>query len=227
MRLLTGEREDPADVLLAVLARVPAGDRDRSLLRVEEAEEEVGDGRLAGAARPDQRHAAARVEAEVEPLEHRGLVGRVARGHSLERDDGCGQAARAGGASGSRTVGSRSVSSSTRRPAASVAESSRAATGSGVDRLEGRERQERQRGHENAIERAGVVSRDRDGEHAGDRQPGDEDAEPVGEARHERVTTAKARELRVGLADARERRALAAVHDELRGATQRLRRAAR
>ena len=41
VRVLAGERERAADVLLAVLAHVAAGDRDAALLRVEEAQQQV------------------------------------------------------------------------------------------------------------------------------------------------------------------------------------------
>ena len=66
MRVLAGERERAADVLLAVLAQVAAGERHAALLRVEEAQEQVRDGRLAGAARADERDAAARLEREAD-----------------------------------------------------------------------------------------------------------------------------------------------------------------
>ena len=52
VRLLAGERERAADVFLAQLAEVAAGERDAAALRVEEAQQQVRDGRLAGAARP-------------------------------------------------------------------------------------------------------------------------------------------------------------------------------
>ena len=63
---LAGQRERAANVLLPVLAHVAAGDRDAPLLGVEEAQEQVRDGRLAGAARPDERDPPARLEAEVD-----------------------------------------------------------------------------------------------------------------------------------------------------------------
>ena len=66
VRLLAGEREGAADVLLPVLAHVAAGDRDAALLRVEEAQQEVRDRRLAGAARPDERDPRAGLEPQVE-----------------------------------------------------------------------------------------------------------------------------------------------------------------
>ena len=91
MRLLAREGEGAANVLLTVLAGIPPCDRDDPVLGVEEPEQEVGNGRLAGTARPDQRHSAPRVEAKVEALEHgEALACRVARRDALERDDRCG-----------------------------------------------------------------------------------------------------------------------------------------
>ena len=52
-----------ADVVLAVLAQVAAGERDAARLGVEEAQQQVRDRRLAGAARPDERDARARARA--------------------------------------------------------------------------------------------------------------------------------------------------------------------
>ena len=51
---------------------VVAADRDPAGLGVEEAEEEVHDGRLASTALADERDAAAGLDPEVEVLEHSG-----------------------------------------------------------------------------------------------------------------------------------------------------------
>ena len=87
VRLLPGECEQAADVRLAVLTSVPPGDRNAALLGIEEPEQQVRDGRLACAARPDERHPSSRRERQVDPAERGGLVGPVAGRHALERDD--------------------------------------------------------------------------------------------------------------------------------------------
>ena len=69
MRVLAGDGDRAAHVLLAVLAQVAAGERDAALLGVEEAQEQVRDRRLAGAARPEQGDAAARLEPQAEAVE--------------------------------------------------------------------------------------------------------------------------------------------------------------
>ena len=55
MRVLAGEGEGATHVFLPVLAQVVAAERDPSCRRVEEAEQEVRHGRLARAARPEER----------------------------------------------------------------------------------------------------------------------------------------------------------------------------
>src|SRR5207245_414204 len=55
VRLLARDRDRPADILLSVVAEITAGHRHAAALRVEEAEQEVGDGRLAGAAWSEER----------------------------------------------------------------------------------------------------------------------------------------------------------------------------
>ena len=78
MRLLAGERERSSHVLLPHLPHVAAADRDPPRLGVEEAEEEVRHGGLAGAALADERDPAAGLEPQVEAVEH----GRPGRGGS-------------------------------------------------------------------------------------------------------------------------------------------------
>ena len=68
MRLLSGEGERTADVLLPQLTEVAAADRDATLVGVEEPQQETGDGRLPRSARPDEGDAPARVEPQVEGL---------------------------------------------------------------------------------------------------------------------------------------------------------------
>ena len=101
-------------------------ERHAAFLGIEEAEQQVRDRRLAGAARPDERDPPAWLEPQVEAAQRRRLSGRVAGGDTLEGHDR-GKRGAGRGSAGSRTAGSRSTSSNTRRPAAIVAESSRAA----------------------------------------------------------------------------------------------------
>ena len=138
----------------AQLSHVVAVDRDAPALRVEEAEEEIRHRRLAGAARADERHALPRLESQVESVEGGRFACRVPRRHRA-RARTTGRAA--GAASGEdrvMTVGSRSMSSRTRRPAATVAASSWAAAGSGSDSLERRKGEQCDGRHEDRIERA-------------------------------------------------------------------------
>ena len=71
MRVLAGESEGGAGVLLAILAQIATVDRHAALLRVEKAQQEVRDGGLAGPARPDERDPLAGLEREVESHERR------------------------------------------------------------------------------------------------------------------------------------------------------------
>ena len=61
-------------------------DRHPASLRVEEAQQQIRDRRLAGAARPDERDPPARLQPEVEAGQRRRLARRIAGGHALERD---------------------------------------------------------------------------------------------------------------------------------------------
>ncbi len=84
--LLPREREGPAHVLLPQPADVDAVERDPARLGIEEAQEQVRDRRLPGAARADECQAAPGIEPEVEAVESRRLPGRVRRCHSLQSD---------------------------------------------------------------------------------------------------------------------------------------------
>ena len=86
MRVLAGDGDHAAHVLLAVVAQVLAGERHAPALRVEEAQQQADDRRLAGAARAEERDAPARLEAQAEAVERGPLVGGVAGAHVLERD---------------------------------------------------------------------------------------------------------------------------------------------
>ena len=86
VRLLPRERKGAADVLLSELAEIATVDRHAPRLGIEEAEKEVRDGRLARAARADERHPPARVDSHGELLEDGLRCGRVPRGDALQRD---------------------------------------------------------------------------------------------------------------------------------------------
>ena len=72
--------------LLAVVAQIAAGERQPAPLGVPEAEQEAHDRRLPGAARADERDAAAGREAEVDAVQRGVLAGCVAGVDALERD---------------------------------------------------------------------------------------------------------------------------------------------
>ena len=103
-----GDGDRTPDVRLAVVAQVAAGERDPPALGVAEAEQELDDRGLAGAARSDERHAGAGRQAEVDAVQRGLLAVRVAGTDALERegerrprrrrcDAGVGDAHRAGG----------------------------------------------------------------------------------------------------------------------------------
>ena len=70
--------------------RDPA-DEDRTRVRLDEAEEEVGGGRLAGAGRPDEGDDPALRDDQVEPVEGGRRPARIGDGHPGERDVGRGR----------------------------------------------------------------------------------------------------------------------------------------
>ena len=63
---LAGERERAAEVLLPEIACVAPADRDPTGLRVEKAEQKIGDGRLPHSARAQERHALSGIDSQVE-----------------------------------------------------------------------------------------------------------------------------------------------------------------
>ena len=81
----------------------------------------------------------------------------------------------------------RSVSSSTRRPAASVADSSRAAAASGVTASNAASASSASIAISTRFKPPSRVRGDRDGEHAGDGQAGHHQPEAVGQTGGERV----------------------------------------
>ena len=106
-------------------------------------------------------------------------------------------------------LGSRSISSSTRRPAARVAPSSRAAPGSGATASNDASASSASERHQDPVELARCVGRHGRGEHAETVDARDEDESAVAQPGDERVPAAEAGEPAVGLADARERLVLA------------------
>ncbi len=219
--LLPREREGPADVLLPQPADVDAVERDPARLGIEEAQEQVRDRRLPGAARADECQAAPGIEPEVEAVERRRLAGRVRGRHALQRDGDPPSRRRRGlGWIGHPrlAVGQLEHASSggeRRRELARRARQRR-------HRVERGQREQRECGDEDAVERAGVVRGDRHGQHAGSREAGDEHGQRVGEAGDQCVATSETHELTVGRADAGEGVVLPAVGDELRCSPQEL-----
>ena len=222
MRLLAGEREGAADVLLPVFAHVAAGDRDAAPLRVEEAEQEVRDRGLAGAARPDERDARAGVEPEVEARERGPVAARVARRHALEHDRLPGPPAQEA-ARPDRAPPARGRSARARAgPPTSVAASSRAVPGSGCTDS-----------NDASASSASVAISTRSSVPAEWAEtaaastpttvsPVTSTARPSREPGDERVAPGEARQLGVGRPDRGELLLLAPVDDELGGAAQQL-----
>ena len=219
VRVLAGERERAPDVVLPELADVAAAERDAALLGIEEAQQQVRDRRLAGAARPDERDPPSRLEPEVEAAQRRRLARRVAGGHALERD-------------GRRQLAARAAARRDRGPPAR-GRPARARDGRrrACSRARGG-RPQRQRRRRTRPARAARASPRAPGrawracaataQHAGDGQPRDQDRQAVGEPGGEPVAAAEAGELVAARAHARERVLLAPVDDELRRAAQQL-----
>ena len=187
---------------------------------IEEPEQQVDDGRLAGAALADQCDAAAGREHEIESVQHGWAAGGIPRGHVLERDGGRGRRR-----SGRLGVGDRARPLDQLQHAATGGDRGGELLRRGGERrhaLERCEREERDRGDEDAIERARRVRRHRDREDAHRRQPGDEDEQARREPGREGVAPRDARELGVGLPDALDALGAGAVEDELGSAAQEL-----
>ena len=216
MGVLAREREGAADVLLAELPHVDSVDRHAPLGRVEEAEEEVRDGRLARAARPDERDPAPGLETEVEVGQRWRVGGRIAGGHGLERDRDRPMRER-GGLAG---IGDERPPVDELEDAPAGGERRRELARSSRERRHRVERRqgERERRDEHTVQRSGVVGGDRDGEDADDGEPGDEHGKRVREPGDECVAPGESRELAIA---ARSR-----ARVSLRGRTRRARRAA-
>ena len=192
---------------------------DAAALGVEEAEEQVRDGRLPRSARPDEGDALAGLELRSTPSRTAGSARRSGRSRPRARP----RPARSRPAlelGGSVIAGLRSVSSSTRAPAARVAGSSRAAAGSGATASNEESASSASVATSTRSSVPVVVRGDGDREHADDRQPGDEHQSRVGEAGDEGVAPAESAELRVGGTRRGERVVLPTVRDELGSAAQ-------
>ena len=101
------------------LADVDAVDADRARLGIVEAQQQVEDGGLAGARRPDDRHRLARRDAEVEAIERQRLgPRRIAEGDLLESARCPAPAGQAAWAARPRAMTGGSARSSARRSAA-------------------------------------------------------------------------------------------------------------
>ena len=150
--VLAGEGEGAPQVVLTELAHVATRESHTAFLGVEEAEQEVRHGRLADAARPDERDLPARLEQQVEPAERRWPAGLVAGGHSLERH-GRGQRRRQAEARRDRARPARGRRARTR---AGPPRSWPRAPGGGLkrcDALERRQGEQREGRHEHPVER--------------------------------------------------------------------------
>ena len=86
MRVLAGDRNGAPDVRLAVVAKAPSGERHPSLLRIEEAKQQICDSGLPGAAGPHERNPLSRLEPQAHAVERRASLARVPRAHPLELD---------------------------------------------------------------------------------------------------------------------------------------------
>ena len=209
-----------ADVLLPVLAQIPSRQGHATFLRIEEAEEEVDDGRLPRPARPHERDSPSWIEPQVDAAERGLLLVCVAGRRGLESDGrGLRRRRRARRVGDLRSAvrqledpppGGEQGGKLTRRP------------GQRRDGFEGREGQKGEGRHEHAVERTGVVRRNGHREDARRRQSGDEDGKRLGETCGERIAPAQASELGVRFMHASHRVAVASVHHELGRSAQEL-----
>ena len=145
--------------------RSRAADPDLALVVVPEPQQQVDQRRLARRRSARRSRGCRRPGRQVEAVEDRRLAGAVAEAQAADLDAEVGGDGRAGRvAAGRRPAARASVSSNSRRAAASLASCSWTAWASGADDLEagdGRERQERE---EDAVEPARADERDADRE---------------------------------------------------------------
>ncbi len=207
-----------ADVSLAVLANVALVDRDATAERIEEAQQEVDDRRLTGAARADKRDLSSGLETEVQPVQDR-LAVEIAGGHVLERDRRRGVRSRQRMrrvSDGRLTIDHLEDSAAGRHRRCELSRGLRQCR----DAFERRECKQGQRRDEHAVEPAGVVRGDRRREDTDGGRPRDEERERVRDPRRERVPAGESDELAVGVSHALRRVFLAAEGDELGRAAQ-------
>ena len=151
VRVLPGDGEHAANVLLPVVAQVHAVEHDPPRLGIEEAQQQIDDCRLAGSARADQGNAPARHQLQARPRQRRWLVRRVAsrrhRRAAIGRVRGAGA-----GSAGSRTrrLTIDELEDATARPErrGQLARSLRER----IDSFEGGQRQEREGGDRHSVE---------------------------------------------------------------------------
>ena len=221
MRLLAGDGDRTAHVRLTVVAQVAAREHDPSPLGVPKAEQQAHDGGLPGAARADERDAASGREAEVDAVQRRMLLIRVAGMDALERD-GEGPARRRRGDCG--VDDARRAAGQLEDPPPRPERRRELASGGGqrLDGFEGGERKEAQHGDEHRVETPSGGRLHRHGEDAGQRRAGHRDAEAVGDATDERVAAGDPDEPAVRGADAPERSLFPAVGGDLGCGVQQL-----
>ena len=201
MRVLAGHRDRAAHVLLAVVAQVAPRERHAPRLGIEEAQEQVDDGGLPGAARAHERDAAARLEAQADPVERRALAGRVARAHVLQRHRE--RPRRRGQRRGGIDDGGLAIGE-LEHPAAGRERDRQLARGGGqrLDRLEGGQREQGEHRDEHAVQVPVGGRAHGHGEHARHGRADDGEPGAVGEPAHEGVAAREPDEGGVGGAQA-------------------------
>ena len=221
MRVLAGDGDRPAEVVLPVVAQVSLAERDAPPLGVEEAEEQIHHGRLARSTGPQQRDPAPGFEAEAEAVQHEWLLRRVTSTHVVERH----HERRRGDGGRLRGVGNRGLPIDQLQYPPAGAERRRQLAGhrrQRLHRLEGGEREQGEHRDEHAIELTPRVRTHREREHDRHRQAGHQHAEAVSNAGGQRIAAADSHERLIGGSQASERGGVAAVHDELRRGAEEL-----
>ena len=165
VRVLARDGDQAAHVLLAVAAQVLAVESHAPALRVDEAQEQAHDGRLAGSAPAEQDDAPPRFEAQAEAVERGSLVAAVAGPDvvELDRERLLRGGERKRGVDDARdAVGQIEHASAGRYGRLQLAEG----LGQGLDGLEGGERDERQQRDQHTVETSLRMCLNADREHA-------------------------------------------------------------
>jgi len=169
MRLLGAEADDPADIVLSVLAQVVAGQRGPATIELVEAQQDAGHAGLAGAAAPDQGDPPPRLQAQVDTSQGPGAARPVAQPGVLQRHRPGRRRARGRRVGhGHRQRGDREDPPGRGQPALQALEG----VGKRLHRLKGGERGQRQRRQPDAVQRARPHRRHGGGQDAGERHPG-------------------------------------------------------